>query len=351
MKISYMLEREDFYKINQETLNYFYTDDLHESILYIYPQLNAIVTKKPSKEVKRYLYVEYNVKSSFLKKVLVACYARISLNTNGFLSSSTCTVKGDFSECCLIYPCNKKFRIFDFKKKLVTVIPKIGFPDMDIKKEIQFRNNNHADFIPTIISSGLNYYTELIIDGYPLARAENDFQIKKDETRGIWKEYIRDSVREVRSEEYAQMLRRRYKELLKEENVKLKMIDRETLAKLEETLYSEMKRDEKVQIGTSHGDLQPGNIWIENKTGKIYIIEWETYGIRSIWYDECALDENLRMESGLKNISEIQDLKHTVVLYEVLIFRLEELNNLPYDYISKEFRRYVRIILKGRKDV
>ena len=65
-----MLEREDFYKINQETLNYFYTDDLHESILYIYPQLNAIVTKKPSKEVKRYLYVEYNVKSSFLKKVL-----------------------------------------------------------------------------------------------------------------------------------------------------------------------------------------------------------------------------------------------------------------------------------------
>ena len=97
-----MLEREDFYKINQETLNYFYTDDLHESILYIYPQLNAIVTKKPSKEVKRYLYVEYNVKSSFLKKVLVACYARISLNTNGFLSSSTCTVKGDFSECCLI---------------------------------------------------------------------------------------------------------------------------------------------------------------------------------------------------------------------------------------------------------
>ena len=56
-----------------------------------------------------------------------------------------------------------------------------------------------------------------IIDGYPLARAENDFQIKKDETRGIWKEYIRDSVREVRSEEYAQMLRRRYKELLKED--------------------------------------------------------------------------------------------------------------------------------------
>ena len=64
-----------------------------------------------------------------------------------------------------------------------------------------------------------------------------------------------------------------------------------------------------------------------------------------------CLDENLRMESGLKNISEIQDLKHTVVLYEDLIFRLEELNNLPYDYNSKEFRRYVRMILKGRKDV
>ena len=94
--------------------------------------------------------------------------------------------------------------------------------------------------------------------------------------------------------------------------------------------------------------MQPGNIWIENKTGKIYIIDWEAYGIRSIWYDDCTLDENLRMESGLKIISEISDLKHLVVLYEDLIFRLEELNNLPDDYNSKEFRRYVQVVLKGR---
>lgn len=351
MKISYMLKREDFYKINQETLNCFFTDKLQEVTLYIYPQLNAIVTKNPSKEVKSYLYVEYNVKSSILKKVLVAFYSRILLNTNGFFSSDTCKVKGAFSDCCLIYPCNKKFRIFNFEKGIVTVIPKKDFPDRDIKREIQFRNSNKADFIPQIISSGLNHYTEAIIDGYPLARAGSDFRNKKDEAREIWKQYIKDSVKEISLIEYSQILRRKYRELLCEKNVNQKKIDRDGLGELEEILFRGMDQDVKIQIGTSHGDLQAGNIWVENKTGKIYIIDWEAYGIRSLWYDECALDENLRMESGLRKISEEQDIKHTVVLYEDLIFRLEELNNLPHDYSSKGFGRYVQIVLKGRKDV
>ena len=346
-----MLNREDFYKINQETLNKFFDDNSQETMLYIYPELNAIVTKKPSKEVKKYLYVEYNVKSSFFKKVFVFLYTRILLNTKGIFASNICKVKGVFSNSCLIYPCNKKFRIFDFAKQSVTVIPKSGFPDGDIKREIQFRTNNDAEFIPQIISSEVNQYTESIIDGYPLARAKQDFQIKKDEAKGLWKEYIKDSIRTISSEEYAYILREKYRNLLGEENVKLKNIDQDELDKLEQRLFLEMSQNQKIEIGTSHGDLQPGNIWVENKSGKIYIIDWEAYGIRSIWYDECALDENLRMETGLEKIARIQDLKHTVVLYEDLIFRLEELNNLPYDYNSNEFKRYVQSVLKGRRDV
>lgn len=348
MKISYMLQREDFYKVNQETLDNYYTENSKGKKLYIYPELNAIVTSAPSRKVKEYLYVEYNVKSSFLKKTLVKLYTKIALNTKGLFAARTCKVKGYFDNNCLIYPCNKKFRIFDFGKRQVTVIPKSGFPDNDIKKEIRFRTENSADFIPKIITFEENQYTERIIDGYPLARADEDFQIKKDEARKIWKEYIQESVREISLKNYACILREKYKELLKKENVKLKKIDKNELKKLEEVLFEGINRDEKIEIAISHGDLQPGNIWIENKTGKIYIIDWEAYGIRSIWYDDCTLDENLRMESGLKIISEISDLKHLVVLYEDLIFRLEELNNLPDDYNSKEFRRYVQVVLKGR---
>lgn len=95
MKISYMLQREDFYKVNQETLDNYYTENSKGKKLYIYPELNAIVTSAPSRKVKEYLYVEYNVKSSFLKKTLVKLYTKIALNTERpFLQQELCKVKG-----------------------------------------------------------------------------------------------------------------------------------------------------------------------------------------------------------------------------------------------------------------
>lgn len=346
-----MLKREDFYKINQETLDDFYSDSLQETTLYIYPELNAIITSNPSKEVKQYLYVEYKINSSLLKKILVFFYTRLSLNTKGLLSSNTCKVKGVVKDDCLIYPCNKKFRIFDFKNNVVTVIPKSGFPDKDIRKEIEFRTKNTAGFIPPIIISRDSEYTEKIIDGYPLARAGNNFQKKKEEAKNIWNDYIKDSVEEISLKEYSQQLRKNFKTLLLEENVKRKKINLEELFQLEEMLFEEIFQDTKIKIGLSHGDLQPGNIWIENKTENIYIIDWESYATRSLWYDECALAENLRMESGVEKLAEMRGLKYSVVLYEDLIFHLEELNNLPYDYNSKEFKKYVQSVLKGRKNV
>lgn len=346
-----MLKREDFYKINQETLDKVYSDSLRETMLYIYPELNAIITKNPSKEVKNYLYVEYKVRSSLLKKVLVLLYTRIILNTKGLLSSNVCKVKGIVNDSCLIYPCNKKYRIFDFGRNLVTVISKSGFTDQDIRKEIEFRTKNSADFIPQIIVSRDNEYTEQIIDGYPLARAGKNFQEKKEEAKLIWNEYIKDSVEEISLQDYSQLLRKKFESLLQEKNVKTKKINLEELRQLEEILFEEIFQDTKIKIGLSHGDLQPGNIWIENQTEKIYIIDWESYATRSLWYDEIALNENLRMVSGLEKLVEMPDLKYAVVLYEDLIFHMEELNSLPYDYNSKEFRRYVQSVLKGRRNV
>ena len=77
MKISFMLKREDFYKINENTLEKYYQNSKNEKRLYIYPELNAIVTARPSKMVRNYLYTEFRVSGSPLKRLLVRIYAGI----------------------------------------------------------------------------------------------------------------------------------------------------------------------------------------------------------------------------------------------------------------------------------
>ena len=91
--------------------------------------------------------------------------------------------------------------------------------------------------------------------------------------------------------------------------------------------------------------MQPGNIWIENITDKVFIIDWETAKLRSVWYDEFLLYEGLRMPWGLKKLFELEpSLRKYVVILEELLYRLEDACCLPNDIrrktldgISKDF--------------
>ena len=66
-----MLLREDFYEINLKTLSEYFKNSDECSLLYVYPELNAIITAKPSKKVKQYLMNEYSGKSNPVKAFLV----------------------------------------------------------------------------------------------------------------------------------------------------------------------------------------------------------------------------------------------------------------------------------------
>lgn len=352
MKISYMLKREDFYQINQKTLNQYYHDKGKSRKLYIYPELNAIVTARPSSQVKNYLYTEFKVKGKILKKLLVFLYARTFINSKGLLSSKSCVIHGDFSDDCLIYPCNKKIRIFDFAQGTVRVVPKHGFPDDDIKREIKFRTSQSAAFIPEILSYSENEYCETIIDGYPLARAQKEYFELKETAWKIWQEYAAPTVESVFSKDYAVLLHSQFVQQTERAKAKLKTINWEALTGLENSVYQSISAEDAViQIGLSHGDLQPGNIWIENRTQKIFIIDWEAYGTRSIWYDECTLNCKIRMSAKLQEFARGKDFKHNIVLYEDLIFRLTELNNMPLNYNSESFNEYIAVVSDGREYV
>lgn len=338
-----MFKREDFYKINEETLKSFFEKTEKENILYIYPEMNAIIKKYPSQAVKDYLYTEFNINGSFIKRVLVWLYTRVCLNSFGLFAKKRIKFNADITEDMLIYPCNRKFRIFDFKKNIVSVVVKSGFSNHCLLREISFRNENkNCEFILPISESSEISYTEKIIDGVPLARLQGNIEAKKSETLRKWVSYSEATKETVSSKEYAQNLKEQFLKL-KEEIIRLKKkIDYEGLDKVSEMLFNKIgSSDENIELILSHGDLQEGNIWIENGTGKIYIIDWESVLKRSIWYDEAVLYNNLRNADSLFEKLAENEIRWFTVTAEELIYRMDELTELPANYGADNFVTFI----------
>lgn len=349
MKISCMLKREDFYQINENTLKQFYKNSKQEKDLYIYPELNAIVTARPSKTVRQYLYTEFRISGSLLKRLLVRCYAGVLLNSRGLLATRRLRIKTDADNDTLIYPCNKKYRVFDFENNQVSVFAKEGFPTTGLDKEIAFRSKTTANFIPGLLHAWSTGYTETIIDGCPVVRTGQKMQTLSDRAFGIWSSYILPHTRQVPPAEYAQMLSEQI-DRLKEQIQKIgKTLDFSMLdAVCGERLGQMQLGQEPVPVSLSHGDLQPGNIWVENGTDRLYIIDWESWERRSIWYDRATLYEGLRTADGIALYAANRDPIHATVLLEDVIFRLAELTALPCDYGSREFHTYLQVLHGGQ---
>ncbi|MCB7320086.1 phosphotransferase family protein [Lacrimispora sp. 210928-DFI.3.58] len=337
MKISEMLKRENFYEINRKTLSSFYADGTETTKLYIYPKLNAIVSQKPSSNVKGYLLCEYSVRSNIFKKIIVLMYVNLCMLSRGILSDRAIEVRGKINNDILIYPCNKKYRIFDFKKQTVDVIIKDGFCASDLRHEIEFRGKDSLpSFVPRLLSFSEKGYKEIIIDGRPLARIGDGFQKYRDMAYNQLCAYMASQADVIDSKTYVRKLKRKTEELATD-----KVKDKECLQKIIST-FEKIKIEDEIPISFSHGDLQAGNIWVENKTEKVFIIDWESWGVRSCWYDKAVLYDNLRpggLDAYFKNKIDITE--RVVVLFEDLIFQLTELNNLPGNFGEEQFEKYL----------
>ena len=347
VKISYMLKREDFYEINKKTLERFCEKNSKKMDLYVYPELNAIVRKKPSKTVKNYIYTEFKVGGSFIRRCFVFFYTRILLNTNGCFASKKLSLPITLDSDSLIYPCNKKYRIFNFSKNVVRVVPKVGFSTEELEREIAFRKTNHGTFIPSLIEWKKDEYTEKIIDGYPVARSGKRTNELKQRAWGIWQDFIKDTQETIKVSVYVKQLLVQIQQIFKEVKGQNKAVEEKNLNELINKLSNPLLyNEEELVIVLSHGDLQQGNIWVERHTDQIYIIDWESYGQRSGWYDEAVLFKNLRTEKGIREYCLAFDVKHNIVLLEDLIFRLQELKRLPKNYNTANFNEYVLTVLE-----
>lgn len=341
MKISYMIKREDFYGINKKTLDAFFGDNNESEKMYIYPELNAITTQRPSRKVKDFIYTEFNINASIIKKILVRLYSVVSLNSLGLAASKTCIVKKKVDNDILIYPCNKKYRIFDFSENTVDVIVKDGFLENDILHEIEFRTKKDLpEFVPSVISAIDNSYKEVIIDGKPLARISENYEMLCQKAYNLLRDYAKAHDKKVNAKEYAKELIEKVRGYSLE-----KVISKDRFEAVIKFFEGMDLTADEIVCTFSHGDLQSGNIWIENSTDKIYIIDWESWGERSIWYDKAVLFDGLRPKGIEFYMSkDIPGEEKNIVILEDMIFRLNELYSLPGMFGADDFDEYISIL-------
>lgn len=379
-----MRRREDFFNILKVTLNSHFKNTKRgliisnfrnnkSFVLLIYDKLNAIISEKPSKQVRSFLKTEYNVDGIFFRKLLVYLYLQASFHTKGLFSNKNKIyfrgISEDEIDNTLIYPCNRKIRIFNFISNEIDVITKTGFPLESIKKEIEIRTKYRSINILPLIEFGDNWYREKIINGTPLARIKKtsyQYHIFKKSSLEILhslfdpynqtinaNQYLKKSIRKINLE--------CQKILAYEPDIQLIIYKILAIILEKNSNYKDI-----ITLKFSHGDFHHGNIWIENETKNIIIIDWETAGLRTEWYDIITLFGGLREINGIETLlkkiyqNEITELSKLIgksnfankvflVLLEDLQFRIDNLRTTPYKIGILEFKDYCKRLLSSLK--
>ncbi len=328
MKITEMLTREDFYAVNEKTLAAYYRTADSAEPLYVYPRLNAIVTRRPSRAVREYLLSEYAVRGNALKRVTAQGYVQLCLASRGALAAKRLCQPHAATADTLIYPCNRKYRIFDFAEHTVDVVSKEGFPTDQLSHEIAFRSRAQLPaFVPTLLSQWEGGYRESIIDGKPLARIGEGYEALRDAAYAALREFGRPQDRTVPVSDYTAALCARLTD--------------DSLQPLLTRLCCDAAALREVTLTFSHGDLQAGNIWVENGTQRIFIIDWESWGERSVFYDKAVLYDGLR-PAGIDRYRQAgaPSAQQALVLLEDLAYRFEECRSLPDGFGTQGFAAY-----------
>ncbi len=366
MKISTMLEREDFYSILQKTLERNATclgfTSKHIQVgtrkegytLFINPKLNAIMSASPAPTVIDFLKTEYNVGGSIHRQIAVKAYLWMATTFVRRFSSSgiKLSYRNDLNNL-LIYPCNKKIRLFDFEHGIVYTVLKDGFPDTYIKREMAFRMENANYFIPSILEAKSNSYSERIIQGSPLARI-NEISFVENCKKKAYELVLSLSTQEkfINAQNYIKHLAQECDKALLQ---KPTYLDDTTVREIFNYIVAQTP-NENIPLQLSHGDLQPGNIWIDDERNRLIIIDWETVKERSPFYDYAALYWNLRKDKNMQHQYEwaltqskklstkYQCSNKTIaltILAEELAYQTEELASFPGNIGIKEYEQVI----------
>jgi hypothetical protein len=278
-----------------------------KNILFSYPRINAILNFSPGEKVKKYLYSMYNVRDNLIKKILAKCYISAIFALHGTMSRKIIYIKNNslVNNETMIMSFNRRLRIFDFAKQSVVSIIKYKYPDKYFLNELNFRLKYKYEFVHPIESIGKTWYSEKILRGTSLARVSDTI---------AYDEYCRKALEDISHintmtlnyidcKTYVEKLSQDITTILGKSEFKENAETRRLLIKCIETAVEKaFVLNFSVPVALTHGDFQAGNLWIDSDTGKVIILDWETNGLRSIWYDSATLLLGTRRKGGMRKL-------------------------------------------------
>lgn len=381
MTISDLQRRENFYEINNKTLEKYFSEinrithrvkicggsptySTNKSYFFVYPRINAIVTKDNSGEVRKYIFKQFSNNPNLLKRFAIYFYTRLLLKSRGIFSDKCISIEPKIKDenSLLIFPGNKKIKIFNFKENYIDNIVKESFIDYCFHKELDFRlNNTKYDFVLGVERYSNRWYREKIIDGVPLPRIsdKNKHKLFKVYVNKLLDLLQEDSEKKIEIGEYINTLINR----IKEESYKLEdksekfNFERKLERFLTYLVGKIVNKEDVVLLSLSHGDMQEGNVIIRKTDEKIFIVDWETWSERTIWYDKLMFNYNLRnvykfIDNFKKYLFNYKDIIYEgrdgiftadlnrrkaiaiIFILEDLLWQIEESNNFPGEIVS-----------------
>lgn len=366
------LDREDYYSILNDTLTEYFEQKIIISdkqvkfgkeyrCFYCFPRIGYLVPKNSKKSVKRFIKRSYRITNSKSKRMLmnayllcVFCLPKLFKKKYIYIPVDSC------SQDMLIEPGNKKVKLYNFSNNVIHNIRKKGFSDEWIKKEIEYRRNHHEEYILPLEEKEYGYDERLLV-GYSYPR------LTKRE-RNTLDNCVSQVVNDISKESFTKPTEEYAEELVIEIKAKAddlletKRCDANDILLLCETsirIKSLISDGNNINITFSHGDMQRGNLFWETGKDMLYVLDWETWGYRSINYDRLLLWYNFRNSTMLiENIKRVNEdkgskLEHisvdgnglrnvlSIFILEDILWQLDECSILPSGTLGNGMRFYL----------
>jgi len=359
--------RENIDEIMGETLSEYYhtkvtvADKYRRGCFILCPRLNAAVYDRATRCVKRTVQRSHAVQRGALLKLAMSMFIRVAFSRHGMFDCKYIVFDRipEHAESLMILPGNMKLKVFDFQEGTVRNILKAGFEDASLQLEKDIRLSSDKAYILPLHMEQENVYFEELIQGRSYDRLENHMA---DSLRGKIEDILLDMQQGNRTmvecADYLTNETQIIKQLLAQLQCEQALKERIFLLVEQLRKYGEGK----VVLSDSHGDFQNGNIFVSDD-GKIYILDWETYAIRSIGYDLLTffykfryrtdylkrIDDYLNDQSWNEKVQKygLQSSDKSVVLstyfIEDIIWLLKETLSTPEKRASDGIKKYGEI--------
>ena len=201
----------------------------------------------------------------------------------------------------LIVPGNRRIRLFDFHRGLTRTVAKMGFDASSIEREVAARAVGIPGPFTKIeqVGPGGRWFQERILTGYPLPRCPPWQRRRRWESRAFTRlAHWLDATTHWRPfDDYAGELTARIPEGLTTLSAG-SLVSSEAVQRLAR-LAGRGLSGQDIALALTHGDFQPGNIFVDTASRESVLIDWEFCAMRQRAYDGFTYALGARYPAGL----------------------------------------------------